>query len=127
MDPRARRPSDREPRFPGRCGTGDMFVGAAESALWFALTSARLAEACSRSRIQEIAHEVEAALNAHGPKAFGTECLRLIREPWSPPPSPAFYEEYGTKRVKEGLYDRVVRQDEHLVPLARTLEAWAGV
>jgi AcrR family transcriptional regulator len=98
-----------------------------ETALWFELDESALSRKLAAARAySELAHEVEAALNAHGSKAFGTECLRLIREPWSLPPAPAFYEEYGSKRVKEGVYHRVVRQSEHLVPLARTLEAWTG-
>jgi hypothetical protein len=97
-----------------------------ESALWFQLDEPALGRKLAAARsYSELAMEVEAALTTHGPKAFSTECLRLIEEPWSLPTAPAFYEEYGTKRVKEGVYDLVVRQDEHLVPLRRALEAWA--
>lgn len=98
-----------------------------ESALWFELDELALSRKLAAARAyRELAQEVEAALNTHGPGAFGMECLRLIQEPWSLPPAPAFYEEYGSKRVKEGLYHHVVRQNEHLVPLALTFQAWAG-
>jgi len=98
-----------------------------KSALWLQLDSAALSRKLEAARAyRELKDEVEAVLSTHGPQAFGTECLRLIREPWSLPPPPAFYEEYGTKRVSEGVYERVVRQDDHLVPLVRALEEWAG-
>lgn len=96
------------------------------SALWFQLDEPALGRKLAAARAyRELANEVQAALTTHGPNAFSTECLRLIQEPWALPAAPAFYEEYGTKRVKEGVYDLVVRQDEHLVPLKRALEAWA--
>jgi len=98
-----------------------------DSAIWFQLDQPALSRKLAAARAyRELAGEVEAALTAHGPNAFSTECLRLIQEPWSLPPAPAWYEEYGNKRVKEGIYDRVVRQDEHIVPLKCTLKMWAG-
>ena len=98
-----------------------------DSALWLQLDETALSRKLAAARAyRELASEVEAALTAHGTKAFSTECLRLIQAPWSLPAAPAWYEEYGTKRVKEKVYAHVVRQEEHVVPLRRSLKAWAG-
>jgi len=97
-----------------------------DSALWFRLDETALSRKLEAARAyRELAGEVEAALTAHGPQAFSTECLRLVQELWSLPAAPAWYEEYGTRRVKEGLYEKVVRQQEHVVPLRNALRAWA--
>jgi hypothetical protein len=99
-----------------------------DSAIWFQLDEPALSRKLAAARAyRELANEVEAALTAHGPNAFSTECLRLVQKPWSLPTAPAWYEEYGTKRVKEGVYDLVVRQDQHIVPLRQTLQTWAEV
>lgn len=101
-------------------------AGQRDSALWLRLDETALSRKLAAARAYtELASEVEAALNAHGPKAFSMECLRLIQEPWSLPAAPAWYEEFGQKRVKEGIYDQIVRRDEHVVPLRHALKEWA--
>lgn len=106
---------------PETCSAGQQ-----ETALWFRLDQTALSRKLEAARgYRELADEVEAALRAHGPQAFSTECLRLIQELWSLPAGPAWYEEYGSQRVKEGVYKKVVRQEEHIVPLRNALRAWA--
>jgi len=74
----------------------------------------------------EMAGEVDAALQAWGRDGFRTECLRLV-----PPASairsagetPAFYERHGERQVDAGHYRQVLRYRDHVLPVARALEA----
>jgi hypothetical protein len=74
----------------------------------------------------EMAGEVDAALRAWGRDVFRTECLRPV-----PPMSairsadatPAFYERHGERQVEAGRYRQVLRHGEHVLPVARALEA----
>ena len=68
----------------------------------------------------ELKPEVEAALKSVGKDGFRYECLRPVEVPdsFDPPEIPPFYERHGEKRVKEGVYQGVIRYHEHLRPLA---------
>ena len=74
----------------------------------------------------ELAGEVLAALERTSTDAFRVECLRpvvpaTIDYPCDEPP---FYEQYGEKQVAAGYYDRVLRYNEHIVPLAEALRRY---
>lgn len=62
-------------------------------------------------------------------EVFRVECLRPVRgtgrygELFSEPP---FYERYGERQVAAGLFERVIRYREHLVPVAESLRRHAG-
>ena len=72
----------------------------------------------------EMAAEVEAALRRFGAEAFRAECLgRANHDPehdWRPHGVP-FYELHGEAQVVAGLYDEVLRADEHVAPLVASL------
>jgi hypothetical protein len=72
----------------------------------------------------ELAGEVAAALEQFGTAPFRHEFLRPVdlenRLGWQPDEVP-FYERYGEKRVAEGVYTRVLRFREHVVPVAEAL------
>ncbi|MFY9826070.1 MAG: hypothetical protein WAM82_32185 [Thermoanaerobaculia bacterium] len=76
----------------------------------------------------ELAGEVEAAVAAHGTESFRIERLRPVRYGLSLADiaplfsHPPFYETHGEKRVVLGLYDQVIRFQDHLAPLAAGLE-----
>jgi hypothetical protein len=78
----------------------------------------------SANQYPELAGEVAAALERFGTAPFQREFLRPIdlddRYGW-PPDKVPFYERYGEKRVAEGVYDRVLRFHEHVVPIADAL------
>jgi len=77
-------------------------------------------------RYAELGDDVESAIARFGVEAFRREVLRPakggfdLRGRIGDPP---FYERHGETRVKEGLYDDVVRFSAHVEPLARVLEA----
>ena len=72
----------------------------------------------------ELAGEVAAAVARFGVAPFRQEFLRPIdmadRFGWTAEEVP-FYEKHGEKRVAEGVYDRVLRFREHVVPVAEAL------
>lgn len=72
----------------------------------------------------ELAGEVAAAIDRFGVAPFQREFLRPVdvNDPlgWPADVVP-FYEQYGEKRVAEGVYDRVLRFREHVVPLGEAL------
>lgn len=72
----------------------------------------------------ELASEVAAAIARFGTAPFQREFLRPVdlenRFGWQADEVP-FYERYGEKRVAEGVYDRVLRFREHVVPVAEAL------
>jgi hypothetical protein len=71
--------------------------------------------------------EVRSSLARWGPSAFGVECLRPVFPATSPVPGgpPPFYEQYGEARVGAGVYARVLRYAEHVLPVVRILERQA--
>jgi AcrR family transcriptional regulator len=77
----------------------------------------------------ELAGEVEAALAAHGSNRFRSECLRPVRyglDIVGLTSHPPFYETHGERRVAVGLYDQVIRFQDHLAPLAAGLERYVA-
>ena len=72
----------------------------------------------------ELASEVAAAIERFGTAPFQREFLRPVdledRLGWHAEEKP-FYERYGEKRVAEGVYNRVLRFREHVVPVAEAL------
>ena len=72
----------------------------------------------------ELAGEVAAAIERFGTAPFQREFLRPVdlddRLGWQAEEVP-FYERYGEKRVAEGVYHRVLRFREHVVPVAEAL------
>jgi len=72
-----------------------------------------------------VRHEVEEFLSERGAEGFRVETL-LYSIPRTPgememEPKPE-WEVHGERLVREGVYDRVIRLREHLVPLVRALE-----
>jgi hypothetical protein len=71
--------------------------------------------------------DADAATDFTGLDVFRTECLRPVT-PGDPPfesPEP-FYELWGEAKVTVGVYERVIRYREHMLPLAEALAEAAG-
>jgi len=100
---------------------------AAGAAIGWRLDGSQLARKLRRAHeYPELAAEVERALATHGEEAFADEWLYRV----TPLATLArgrgaklAYEAYGEARVAAGLYDRVLRHDEHFAPLAAALIA----
>lgn len=79
--------------------------------------------AAARSYL-ELRVELDRAIERFGVDGFRTECLRSVDAElpflWSDAQVP-YYETYGEQRVREGVYDRVLRLREHIMPLAGAL------
>lgn len=76
----------------------------------------------------ELAAEVARAIETHGTDAFALEVIRVVptKDKAPPPPSyPPFYETFGEKRVKEKIYDEVIRWQKHMKPLIE--KVWEAV
>ena len=76
----------------------------------------------------DIAVDIEHAFRNYGETAFQTECLRPVKAPnqytaWDT--DMPYYESYGSKRVKEGVYSDVISFEQHLLPLAKYLTKYA--
>lgn len=101
---------------------GSAHVELSEEALARKLAAAR--------EYPEMAREVEAALERFGVAPFRHEVLRAVdtddRLAWPADQTP-FYERHGERRVAEGVYDRVLRFQEHVVPIAEALWSHRGV
>lgn len=73
---------------------------------------------------QEIAPEVVAAIRRVGAEAFRTEWGHPIDPGLSLEeliPSKPEFERFGEERVRAGIYSRVLRRDDHLLPFLRRL------
>lgn len=101
---------------PAAAGDGSVRLSLSEDALARKLESA--------NGYPEMAREVESALARFGVAPFRHELLRAVdvddRFAWTPDGKP-FYEHHGEQRVAEGVYDRVLRFREHVVPVADAL------
>lgn len=98
-------------------------------AVWFELDEDALTRKLDAARsYRELADDVTNALARFGTGPFRTECLRPVdvmdRYGWNPAAVP-FYESYGEQRVAAGLYDRVLRFREHVMPLADALWSYS--
>lgn len=69
----------------------------------------------------ELAADVAYQLARDGVAAHLAECLRPVPPGPAVLPAEVLYEAYGAVRVANGAYARVLRQDEHVRPLAAAL------
>jgi len=73
---------------------------------------------------KELAAEFAMAIAGGKLNTFRVETLRPVssREGFDgPPEQPPFYERFGKLKVSKGIYQQVVRYDEHVRPLAEAL------
>ncbi len=84
----------------------------------------------------ELAGEVSSALGKASVDAFRVERLRPVETEWAGSPASharrggekqPFYEQYGEKQVAAGHYTRVLRYNEHIVPLAEALRSYSQI
>jgi hypothetical protein len=113
--------------FPlfGRPGSG-LAEGAVSIALDDRERAAKRREAASYA---ELEREVEWSLKQYGKDAFDREWLRPVRQApgeYEPPDRPPIYERYGEHLARSGTLRRVIRFDQHMVPIARALGTAAG-
>jgi hypothetical protein len=76
----------------------------------------------------ELKHEVEGALKQFGKALFSQEWLRPVSNLAGLNPVDGempFYEKHGEKQKAAGHYQYVIRQSEHMMPLAKVL--WDSV
>jgi hypothetical protein len=76
----------------------------------------------------ELKHEVEGALKQFGKGLFSQEWLRPVSNQAGTAPvdgETPFYERHGEKQKMAGHYQYVIRQNEHMLPLVKTL--WDSV
>ena len=87
-----------------------------------ALTGAPNASFRNDPILSERSHSTYGVSTAHN---FRVECLRPVNLNGAKPDERAvpFYEEYGERQVRAGHYTRVLRHREHVLPLARALDA----
>jgi hypothetical protein len=71
----------------------------------------------------ELAAEVETLTGRLGGEVFTFECLKQVLKPCPDVPGTARpgYEVLGERLVREGVHHRVVRHDQHVAPVIRTL------
>jgi hypothetical protein len=101
-----------------------------DEAYWLHLDDDALArKLAAADRYPELSGEVTAALEKWGTAPFRTECIRPVdaydRYVWPVDEKP-FYESYGEKRVAEGVYSRVLRFRDHVMPIADALWSHSG-
>lgn len=94
--------------------------------IWLKLQPHELAEKIRTARAYTpLASDVSSNLQTYGPHSFATECLRATESvsqlEFLLPTNP-FYEAYGRQQFERGVYGHVLTRDEHLVPLARSLQ-----
>ncbi|HEV2721686.1 MAG TPA: hypothetical protein VG323_16830 [Thermoanaerobaculia bacterium] len=68
--------------------------------------------------------DVDELLSRHGPDAYRREAFRRVGD-WTAIDggAPPLYERFGQERVAAGRYARVIRRDEHMLPLRDALRA----
>lgn len=77
---------------------------------------------------EELRPEVERGFSSYGPEAFRCETLRPVdpnADLQAQVGAKPQYEIHGEKRVEDGFYDDVLRFQEHFLPLAKAVRAWA--
>ncbi|MBA4188906.1 MAG: hypothetical protein C0467_12990 [Planctomycetaceae bacterium] len=68
----------------------------------------------------ELALEVQSSLAQMGEAAFSVESMRRVwpePTPKAPPGTPPYYETFGERRVREGVYAEVIRWVDHVLPM----------
>ena len=76
----------------------------------------------------ELTDEVESALRGRLIDTFRVESFRIVDSRCRAlrcGTAPRFYEQYGEKQVAAGHYNRVLRYEEHILPLAEALLRYA--
>jgi hypothetical protein len=76
----------------------------------------------------ELRDEVERALASRGKEYFRIECLRPAQAPELSlqEPGKPLYEIWGEQRVAGGAYSSVIRYQEHILPITKTILDYAG-
>jgi hypothetical protein len=75
---------------------------------------------------EELSQRLRSTFGVTDANSFRVECLRPVNNGFSTNPFNGdipFYEAYGDKQVKAGLYQQVLRYGEHMQPLAAALRA----
>src|SRR5262249_16812988 len=75
---------------------------------------------------RELKAEIEAAVGGPGAEGFRVGCLRPVESTEYHFPQAPFYERHGERQVAAGIYDRVLRYREHVLPIAEALSAVAS-
>lgn len=94
--------------------------------VWRLLDEAALARKMTAAKgYAQLTGEVSAALERTSMDAFRVECLCPVDGSADDYrcKEPPFYEQYGEKQVSAGYYDRVLRYNDHIAPLAAALKA----
>lgn len=94
---------------------------------WFLDEEALRRKLNAANHYPELAGEVRTAVEMFGREAFATEVLRHVEMPAAPPPPPElppYYETFGEKRVREGVYPMVIRYETHVKPLSDEIWKW---
>ncbi|HEV8269073.1 MAG TPA: hypothetical protein VGR00_12600 [Thermoanaerobaculia bacterium] len=95
---------------------GDVTLTLDDTALRRKLDAAR--------RYEPLAGEVAAELEKKGVASFRVERFRKSRGPEAESSREVpFYESYGERQVAAGFYERVLRHDEHVLPIRQALRA----
>ena len=109
-------------------GPGDERPGNPQEATAFAASDETLNQKIEAARAYGSAvvrHEVEELLRLRSEEGFRVETLyhSILRTPseLEKQPKPV-WESHGERLMQQGIYDRVIRLREHVVPLARALE-----
>jgi len=101
-------------------------VGPPAGEVTFTLDDAALRRKLDAARrYGPLAREVGAALEEKGIASFRVETFQESREPATQilKSEVPFYESYGERQVAAGFYERVLRHEEHVLPICRALRA----
>jgi hypothetical protein len=101
--------------------TGDVRLELTEEAFTRKLSAVR--------GYRELKDEVESALQGRLIDTFRVESFHTVdsrRDDLRCEKAPRFYERHGEQRVAAGHYDRVLRYEEHIVPLSAALLRYAS-
>lgn len=107
-------------------GRPDVPVGPGETAHLELAPAALARKMTVAGSYPDLVGEVDHAERTFGRAAFAHECLRRLEsdEPWAPADDVLpFYEQFGEYQVAAGMYARVLRHREHMVPLTEALAA----
>ncbi len=103
----------------------DARIGSSAAHFTIDLSDLELARKLDQARgYEELRSEVDAAVRTHGVEAFRREVLYRASRATAMENlvgSPPAYEAFGERRVREGIYDRVLRFREHFEPMAQAL------
>jgi hypothetical protein len=82
--------------------------------------------ACAHA-YEEMASEVQSALDRCGKDYFATECFRRVEQPFAARPylQAPQYESWGEQRVAAGHYRTVIHHQEHVVPIMEAIRKLA--